>query len=67
METSLRLSNERLERNAREESDRKEDVLRDLTASLMRVVSGRPSRKNSGEMKMLKALSAEVSKRAKTE
>ena len=41
-------------------------MLRDLTDSLMRVVSGRPSRKNSGELKALKAaVSSEVRGRFK--
>ena len=55
MVTALKNSDDRLERNANEETSKKEQVLRDLTDSLMRVVSGRPSRKNSGELKALKA------------
>ena len=39
----------------------KERVLQDLTDSLLRVVSGRPSRRNSGELEAIKkALAAEL-------
>ena len=44
-----------MERNANEEKTQKERVLQDLTDSLLRVVSGRPSRRNSGELQAMKA------------
>lgn len=44
----------------------KERVLQDLTDSLLRVVSGRPSRRNSGELEAFKkALAAEIRSKKK--
>ena len=61
MQTALTKSQQRLDRNADDERTQKERVLQDLTDSLMRVVSGRPSRRNSGELEAIKkALAAEI-------
>lgn len=65
METDLKNSDERLARNFDEETQKKEDALRDLTDCLMRVVSGKPSRRNSGEFKALKAALADTKKQEK--
>jgi len=51
MDTDLKNSDDRLACNFNEETQKKEEALRDLTDCLMRVVSGKPSRRNSTELK----------------
>lgn len=65
MATDLKNSDERLARNFDEETQKKEDALQDLADCLMRVVSGKPSRKNSGELKALKAALTATKKQEK--
>lgn len=65
MATDLKNSDERLARNFDEETQKKEDALHDLKDCLMRVVSGKPSRRNSGEFKALKAALTATKKQEK--
>ena len=72
MHTSLSKAEERVKRNADDERTQKDKILQDLTDSLLRVVSGKASRRNSGEQEaMRKAIEAmlknQKKEKAKTE
>ena len=67
MSSSLNKADDRVKRNADEEQTQKDRILQDLTASLLRVVSGKASRRNSGEQEAMKKAIAAMLKNQKKE
>ena len=67
MQSSLSKAEDRVDKNAEDERTQKERILQDLTDSLLRVVSGRASRRNSGEVEAMKKQIAAALKGMKQE
>ena len=67
MSTSLSKAEERVKRNADDEQTQKDKILQDLTDSLLRVVSGKASRRNSGEIEAMKKAIGAMLKNQKRE
>ena len=67
MQSSLSKAEDRVDKNADDERTQKERILQDLTDSLLRVVSGRASRRNSGEVEAMKKQIAAALKGMKQE